>query len=94
MPISVHLVSLTNPKSMRRVATQCARWPIDLGVISHLTYTLFRCVISPSMTAFINKEQRVVSVLSSDLSESESDLVARYVQTYQELDSIASVSDT
>lgn len=79
---------------MRRVAAQCARWPIDLGVISHLMHMLFRCVISPSMTAFINKEQRVISVLSSDLSESESDFVASYVQTYQELDSIASVSDT
>lgn len=82
MPISGHLVSLMNPKSMRCVSAQCARWPIDLGVISHL------------MTAFINKEHRVISVLSSDLSKSESDFVARYVETYQELDSIASVSDT
>lgn len=72
MAIPGDLSSVTNPK-VRGVSPHGATaGPLQLGVNSHLMYIWFGCAISPSMTAFINKEHGVISVLSSDLSQSES----------------------
>lgn len=89
--VSGDLLNLMNPK----VSALCENEPLGWLGSSVIWWRFYSgCVISSSVTASINKEHWVISVLSNHLSESESDLVARNVQAYWEFHSSVCVSDT